>query len=215
MTEEPDPEAISPTNHNPMPASGPVLTGPHAMNSDTPEGMTSSPAAFQSASRVPSASKSSSKLPAASRSTNSTKPSTSNKGARKPSTTGANQPAASEQQPQKRLPDIVQASREELFNLKAVIQSGTRDNDTQTSSSTTEEDETESNAVNHGDTSEFNTSSGTSMLSRICPYGQSLSLCRLIVCLECSTTRPMKTYWYRWELLTDYSQDRQNMNAIG
>ena len=143
MTEEPDPEAISPMNHIPMPASGPVLTGPHTTNSDTPEGMTSSPAAFQSASRVPSASKSSSKLPAASRSVNITKPSTSDKGACKPSTTGANQPAASEQQPQKRLPDIVQASREELLNLKAVIQSGTRDNDTQTSSSTTEKDETE------------------------------------------------------------------------
>ena len=149
MTEEPDPEAISPTHHNPMPASGPVLTGPHAMDSDTLEGMTSSPAAFQSMIQVPSASKSSSKLPATSRSANSTKPSTSNKGARKPSTTGADQPAASEQQPQKRLPDIVQASREDLLNLKAVIQSGTRDNDTQTSSSTTEEDETESNAVGH------------------------------------------------------------------
>ena len=107
---------------------------------------------------MPSASKSSSKLPTASKIVNSTKPSTLNKGARKPSTIGVNQPAAFEQQPQRRLPDIIQASREDLLNLKAVIQSGTKDNDSQTSSSSrTEEDETELNAVNHGDTSEFNT----------------------------------------------------------
>ena len=50
MTEEPDPKAISPTNHNPMSASGSNLTGPWAMDSDTLEGNTLSPAAFQSMS---------------------------------------------------------------------------------------------------------------------------------------------------------------------
>ena len=48
MAEEPDPKAISPTNGNSMPVSGPVLTGPHLLDTINPGETTSSPAASQS-----------------------------------------------------------------------------------------------------------------------------------------------------------------------
>lgn len=77
---------------------------------------------------------------------------------RKPSTTGANQLAAPDQQLPRGLPDTVQAYTEDLLNLKAVIQSRAADDETQAlSMSQTEEDEAETNVVDLGNTSEYNT----------------------------------------------------------
>ena len=74
------------------------------------------------------------------------------------STTGANQLAAQDQQPQKEPPVTIQASTEDLLNLKAAIQFGVKDNKTRTSSSSqTEEDEAETATVDCKATSEFNT----------------------------------------------------------
>ena len=76
MTEEPDPEALSPTNHSPIPVSGPVLTGPHALDNVIAEGTSTNPAASPSVSRLPSSSKTTSKIPAAPKRANYTKPNT-------------------------------------------------------------------------------------------------------------------------------------------
>ena len=73
VTEELDPKPISPTNGNSMPASGPVLTGPHLLDKTNPGEAALSPAASQSAKWMPAASRSMSAQPAAPRSTSNTK----------------------------------------------------------------------------------------------------------------------------------------------
>ena len=65
MTEELDPEADSPVNISPMPASGPVLTGPHPLDTTNLEEVSLSPAAPQSMKWMLTASRSMSTQPAA------------------------------------------------------------------------------------------------------------------------------------------------------
>ena len=105
ITEEADPEAVSPSNGSPMPATGPVLTGPHLSDKISPEEAPSLPAASQSAKRMPAANRSASAQPAAPRSASTQpaaprsasnpKPTKPNKMARKPSSASATQPTAS------------------------------------------------------------------------------------------------------------------------
>ena len=117
MMEELDPEALSPTNHSPMPASGPILSGPHTLDNVVSEETSTNPAASPSASRLPSSSKATSRIPAAPKSANNAKSNSLNRGARRTSTMGVNQLAAQDQQSRKEPPVTVQASTEDLLNL--------------------------------------------------------------------------------------------------
>ena len=158
MTEELDPEALSPMNHSPMPASGPILSGPHTLDNVVSEETSMNPAASPSASRLPSSSKATSRIPAAPKSVNNAKLNSLNRGARKASTMGVNQLAAQDQQSRKEPLVTIQTSTEDLLNLKAAIQYRVKDDKTQTSlSSQTEEDETETATVDRDAMSEFNT----------------------------------------------------------
>jgi hypothetical protein len=84
MTEEPDPDAISPTSNKPLPATGPLLTGPYPLD----------PAAPSSANQMPVPGKGMTKLPAVSRSASSSKSTIPNRTTWKPSSTGAKPLAA-------------------------------------------------------------------------------------------------------------------------
>ena len=94
MTEELDPDATPPTIGNPLPATGPVLSGPHTIDrmntGDTP----SNPAASTSANRMPAPSRGATKSPAARKSANYPKPPSANKSQRKPSSASATQSIA-------------------------------------------------------------------------------------------------------------------------
>ena len=118
VSEEPDPEAISPTNDNPMSASGPILTGPHLPDKANPGEVPSYPAALPSARRTPAANRSASAQPSSSKATSvphaaSKSANSSNKVPRKPSSSGVNRPAASSQQSLNEQNDSTQALRED------------------------------------------------------------------------------------------------------
>ena len=133
MMEEPDPEADSHVNVSPMPASGPVLTGPHPPDTTNPEEATSSSAAPQSAKRMPTASRSTIAQPGALKSVSNAKITKSNKTIRKPSTSNTYQPLSSKQQLSNEQNNSTWALGEDLLNLRASMQSETADNKTQAS----------------------------------------------------------------------------------
>ena len=94
MTEELDPDATPPMIGNPLPATGPLLSGPHTIDrmntGDTP----SNPAASTSANRMPAPSRGAMKSPAARKSANYPKPPSANKSQCKPSSASATQSIA-------------------------------------------------------------------------------------------------------------------------
>ncbi|EDR12181.1 uncharacterized protein LACBIDRAFT_323266 [Laccaria bicolor S238N-H82] len=155
MAEEPDPEVISPTLHNPMSSSGPVLTGPHTLDHSTIEGPSSNPAASSSVSQLPKAGKSVSNPPATPRSASNTRQGIQNKGTCKPLTTGVSKNAASVPEgPPRNKPALV----DDLLNLQAAMQHSMAEGRTQPSvSSQTEEDKTETTPEDRGSMSKFNT----------------------------------------------------------
>ena len=94
MMKEPDPDATPPMIGNPLPATGPILSGPHTigrMNTgDTP----SNPAASASANQFPVPSRGATKSPAARKSMSYPKPPSMNKSQRKPLSASATQSIA-------------------------------------------------------------------------------------------------------------------------
>ncbi|KIK02794.1 hypothetical protein K443DRAFT_5824 [Laccaria amethystina LaAM-08-1] len=103
MTKEPDPKAKSPTNHSPMPVSGPILTGPYSLDFMNLEGISINPTAPQSVNRVPVTNKDVNKLLAAPKSANNPRPSFLNKTVQKALTASVNQLAAQDRLSQKAL----------------------------------------------------------------------------------------------------------------
>ena len=149
ITEEPDPEAVSPTNDSPIPASSPVLTGPHPPDKANPREAPSYPTALPSTKHMPAANRSVSAQPSSSKAT-SVPPTASksvnlpNKTPRKPSLSGASQPAATNQQS---LNNPTQALREDILNLRAAMRTETPDNETQASTSSQIEGKKDRNAA--------------------------------------------------------------------
>lgn len=133
MTEEPDPEAVSPTNGSSMPTSTPVLTGPHLLDMTNPGEAASSPAASQSMKQIPASSRSASAQPAVPRSASNTKTAKPNKTMQKPLTSSMNQPSTSYQQTLDEQDDSTQAFKDDLLNLTAAMKSKTMDDESQAS----------------------------------------------------------------------------------
>jgi hypothetical protein len=93
--EEVDPDATSPTNSSPLPATGLVLTGPYPFDKKNTEENPSSPAAPSSANQMPVPSKGATKQPAAPKSANKPKPAEPAKTTRNPSSASTTFTAAS------------------------------------------------------------------------------------------------------------------------
>ena len=140
VTEELDPEAVSPTNDNPIPSHGPILTGPHPQDKNSTEEMPPRPAASQSAKRTSAANRSASAPSSSSKAATASvaAPQSTNhhsKVPRKPSSSIANRPPLSSQLPQVVLSESTRAFREDILNLQTTVQTETVDDDTHTSSS--------------------------------------------------------------------------------
>lgn len=151
MTEELDPEAISPMNGSPIPSHGPILAIPHFLDEASYRGSSPTSTASQSMKHTSTANGSASVQPSSSKATSvptttSQSADNPNKVPQKPSSSSVNQPTASSQQPQVLLSDLAWVFREDILNLQTTIQKETI-NDTQTSSSTCTEGRKETDAA--------------------------------------------------------------------
>ena len=140
VTEELDPEVVSPTNDNPIPSHGPILTGPHPQDKISMEEMPPCPAASQSVKHMSAANRSASALSSSSKAatTSVTAPQRANhpsKVPRKPLSSNANRPSLSSQLPQVVLSESTWAFREDILNLQTAVQTETVNDDTHMSSS--------------------------------------------------------------------------------
>ena len=152
MTKEPDPEAVSPMNDNPIPSHGPTLTRPHPQDKTSTEEIPPHSAASQSMKCMSAANRSASAQSSSSKAT--TVPVTTSQSAnnpskvpQKPSAPNVNRPSVSSQLPQVVLSELARAFREDILNLQTTVQTETIDDDTQTSSSSRMEGREEQDAA--------------------------------------------------------------------